>query len=331
MLLRSIATGDAWHWETFALLSGEAYRKKRMNKKNRTQDVAQVVVSDRVKFHHRDREYFGYVCKKGRTIATVVCDDQREFDVPYGMIAKIPGARQQPVHSSSDTARLQFHVNDRVRFDLRGRALHGAIARLNPKRAHIVCDDEREVQVPYTLLTRISTSDDPHRSAINRDAAALEAVSERAREWMARHALRHWSFQFDHGARRAGCCRYETQVISLSYEYAKHDSEAGILDTILHEIAHALVGKNHHHDALWRAKAIEIGCSGKRLHDIQFTPPRYIVRCAHDCWVAIAERRRRNCVCKTCRGKLEYITYTDERWDKERSRIAAKTNAAIPQ
>ena len=331
MLLRSVATGDAWDWETFALLSGEAYRKKRMNKKIQTQDAAQIVVSDRVKFHHRDREYFGYVCKKGRKVATVLCDDHREFDVPYGMIAKIPGAMQQPVQSHADTVRSRFHVNDRVRFDFKGRALHGTIARLNPKRAHIVYDDEREVQVPYTLLTLISTRDDPHRSAINRDDTALQAIAERARGLMARHALRHWSFQFDHGTRRAGSCLYETQVISLSYEYAKHDSEQGIRDTILHEIAHALVGKGHHHDALWRAKAIEIGCSGKRLHDVQFTPPRYIVRCRNDCWVATAERRRRNCVCKTCRGKLEYITYTEERWDKERSRIAARTNEAISQ
>ena len=302
-----------------------------MDEKLQTQLSTQVVVSDRVKFHYRNREYFGYVCKKGRKVATVLCDDQREFDVPYGMIAKIPGTRQQPVQGHADKLRLHFHVNDRVCFDFKGRALYGAIARLNPKRAHIVCDDEREVQVAYSLLTRISTNDDPHRTAINRDEAALQAIAERAREWMARHALRHWSFQFDHGARRAGSCQYETQVISLSYEYAKHDSEEGIRDTLLHEIAHALVGKGHHHDAVWRAKAIEIGCSGKRLHDVQFTPPRYIVRCRNDCWVATAERRRPNGVCKICRGKLEYITYTDERWDKERSRIAAKTNEAIPQ
>ncbi len=305
--------------------------KKRMNKENQTQNAAQVVVSDRVKFHHRGREQFGYVCKKGRKAATVVCDDRSEVKIPYGMIAKIPGAGQQPVQSHADKLRLQFQVNDRVRFDFKGRVLHGAIARLNPKRAHIVCDDEREVQVPYTLLTLISTSDDPHRTAINRDEAALEAIADRAREWMAQHALPHWSFQFDHGARRAGSCQYETQVISLSYEYAKRDSEQGIRDTLLHEIAHALVGKGHHHDALWRAKAIEIGCSGKRLHDAQFTPPRYIVRCANDCWVATAERRRRNCVCKTCRGKLVYVTYTEARWNKERSRIAAKTNEATPQ
>jgi SWI/SNF-related matrix-associated actin-dependent regulator 1 of chromatin subfamily A len=33
-------------------------------------------------------------------------------------------------------------------------------------------------------------------------------------------------------------------------------------DTILHEIAHAIVGPHHGHDEVWRGKAVEIGCTG---------------------------------------------------------------------
>ncbi len=36
-----------------------------------------------------------------------------------------------------------------------------------------------------------------------------------------------------------------------------------ILDTILHEIAHSLT-PNHHHDHIWKRKAISIGCNGER-------------------------------------------------------------------
>jgi hypothetical protein len=36
------------------------------------------------------------------------------------------------------------------------------------------------------------------------------------------------------------------------------------MDTILHEIAHALVGARHGHDRVWRATALRIGCSGTR-------------------------------------------------------------------
>ena len=37
-------------------------------------------------------------------------------------------------------------------------------------------------------------------------------------------------------------------------------------ESLLHEIAHALVGRKHNHDAEWKAKAREIGCTGERTH-----------------------------------------------------------------
>lgn len=37
-----------------------------------------------------------------------------------------------------------------------------------------------------------------------------------------------------------------------------------IRDTILHEIAHALVGPNHCHDLVWKAKCLEIGATPRR-------------------------------------------------------------------
>jgi hypothetical protein len=44
---------------------------------------------------------------------------------------------------------------------------------------------------------------------------------------------------------------------------ALHD-EREVRDTILHEIAHALVGPSHGHDAVWRRQALAIGSSGQR-------------------------------------------------------------------
>lgn len=34
------------------------------------------------------------------------------------------------------------------------------------------------------------------------------------------------------------------------------------MDTVAHEVAHALVGPAHGHDAVWRRKAVELGGSG---------------------------------------------------------------------
>jgi len=290
---------------------------------NQTNPSTKILVYDRVKFFHHNQEYLGYVCKKGRKYAYIVCDDQCEYKVPYDKLSKISGATQQQVHSRADQLRLQFQVNDRVSFELKRQVVQGVLTRLNPKRAHVLCDDDEEYQVPYGLLTVISTTQ--NGSAINQNAAELNAIAELARELMARHQLSHWSFQFDHGTKRAGCCHYKTQVISVSIEYAKHSSEAEIKDTILHEIAHALVGKAHNHDAVWKAKAVEIGCSGQRCHDVEFTPPRYIVKCQNNCWVATAERKRRGSVCKKCHGNLIYLTYTEERWDIEKRQVSMPT------
>ncbi len=43
-------------------------------------------------------------------------------------------------------------------------------------------------------------------------------------------------------------------------------SQGGRTDegTILHEIAHALVGPGHGHDSVWRTQALKIGCTGSR-------------------------------------------------------------------
>jgi predicted SprT family Zn-dependent metalloprotease len=284
----------------------------------------QIGVSDYVKFFNRNREYFGYVCKKGRKYAYIVCNDTSEFRVPYQRLYKICGAVKRQVLSHTDKLRIKFHVNDKVSFNFNDQALCGVITRLNPKRAHILGENEKEYQVPYALLTLLSSDLAMNATRKNRNEMELAAVAQLAQELLFRYQLDDWSFQFDYGTKRAGCCRYDNHVISLAYDFAKHASDAEIKDAILHEIAHALVGKEHHHDAVWKAKAVEIGCSGDRCHDFRFTPPRYIVKCENNCWVATAERRRRGRVCGQCHGKLIYTTYTEKRWFREREHVSAE-------
>jgi predicted SprT family Zn-dependent metalloprotease len=175
----------------------------------------------------------------------------------------------------------------------------------------VITDDEREYHVSYTVLQNVEAG---VIAAVTRTAEEIDAIAQQAHELLEQHHLSLWRFQFDNGRKRAGSCQYGTLVISLAYEFAKHASEEDIHDTLLHEIAHALVGKAHHHDDVWRTKAIAIGCSGRRCHELHFTPPRYIVQCERGCWVTTAERRRRNVRCRRCRGALLYHTYTDERW-----------------
>lgn len=81
---------------------------------------------------------------------------------------------------------------------------------------------------------------------------------------MRRHGLTGWKLVFDNAKTRAGICRAVPREIGLSRVLTELYSENEVRETVLHEIAHALVGPAHGHDAVWRAKAVQIGCSAER-------------------------------------------------------------------
>lgn len=91
---------------------------------------------------------------------------------------------------------------------------------------------------------------------------------------MRRHGLTGWRLVFDNAKTRAGICRAVPREIGLSRVLTQLHTEAEVRDTILHEIAHALVGPVHGHDPVWRAKALEIGCSALRC--VPGTAPRAV-------------------------------------------------------
>jgi len=92
----------------------------------------------------------------------------------------------------------------------------------------------------------------------------LRDVHTMATSLLRAHGLGTWHVGWDNARRRAGMCRYHTRTISLSRPLmALYDADQ-VREVLLHEIAHALVGPEHHHDAVWRAKARELGGTGRR-------------------------------------------------------------------
>ncbi|WP_245673843.1 MULTISPECIES: SprT-like domain-containing protein [Actinoplanes] len=81
---------------------------------------------------------------------------------------------------------------------------------------------------------------------------------------MVQHRLRGWRLVFDNAKSRAGVCRSDRKEIGLSRPLIGLYSPDQVRETILHEIAHALAGPRHGHDAVWRATAQRIGASGAR-------------------------------------------------------------------
>lgn len=145
--------------------------------------------------------------------------------------------------------------------------------------------------------------DNPDASDTQRPlAAALELGAE----LMRLHGLEGWKLKLDHARRRAGQCDYTAKTISLSRHYVRYAETAHIKDTILHEIAHALVGPHHGHDLVWRNKAREIGCSAMRCHSLNFSRAAWVMYCPKGCFTVERHRRKSGLVCANCKMPVSF-------------------------
>ena len=86
-----------------------------------------------------------------------------------------------------------------------------------------------------------------------------------AEEKLKEYGLADWSFRYNNAKRQLGLCSFSVKTIYLSRPITELNNETRVVNTILHEVAHALVGLGHGHDEVWQAKAKEIGCTGDRL------------------------------------------------------------------
>lgn len=136
-------------------------------------------------------------------------------------------------------------------------------------------------------------------------------------ELMEKHNLirEGWRFQFDNAKSRFGCCKYYPKLITLSRKLVELNEEDKVVDTILHEIAHALTPGEGHNE-VWRKKAIEIGSSGNRCYSVEVVSPesKYIAKCKNCGFVYKREKMAiKNSSCGKCsrtydhRLKLEWV------------------------
>ena len=141
----------------------------------------------------------------------------------------------------------------------------------------------------------------------------LSSVQLLANRLLKDHELykKGWRFRFDRAKRRAGSCRFSDKEITLAKAYAEQGDLKDIKNTILHEIAHALVGPKDAHNAIWKQKALEIGCDAERCHDVIFSKPKYLLTCGNNCFEVARYRVNQNFlqskICIKCRGKLLII------------------------
>lgn len=75
---------------------------------------------------------------------------------------------------------------------------------------------------------------------------------------MQAHGMRFWGFRFDNHKRRFGVCNYRENYIGLSWPVCQLNADADIIDTIKHEIAHALT-PGADHGRVWKLQAMIVG------------------------------------------------------------------------
>ena len=98
----------------------------------------------------------------------------------------------------------------------------------------------------------------------------VSTATKLAHQLMDQHGLieKGWTFRISRATSCFGQCRQgifgkkrkKIKEISLSGPLTEINTEVEVRDTILHEIAHAIVGPGHGHDWKWKQCCRKIGC-----------------------------------------------------------------------
>lgn len=126
--------------------------------------------------------------------------------------------------------------------------------------------------------------------------ADIQLIAELAdsalEDW--KNELPHWNWQWNNNVSRLGCCKYDMQTIFLSLPWTKKVDDDEALDTLLHELAHAIVfmryginaiRRDGYHGRLWQKVCVELGVIPNRLTrtDVKMSDldvvPKWLVKC----------------------------------------------------
>jgi predicted SprT family Zn-dependent metalloprotease len=88
-------------------------------------------------------------------------------------------------------------------------------------------------------------------------------VTRLANFYLNQAGLTGWKIAFSNAAGRGGSCSYKTKTLRFSRLYMKASTEAGTRNTITHEVAHAIAGSGHGHDAVWKRIHKSMGGTGQ--------------------------------------------------------------------
>ena len=190
-----------------------------------------------------------------------------------------------------------------VSFPTKNGKMTGEVQKLLKKYARVVTDPSNGAwKVPYGIMTVEDRKINPE--------ITLKEIHEFALLEMKEYELDDWKFGFDLAQVRGGVCKHRKKEISLSVSYCCAASREDVLDTVLHEIAHALAGFKVGHGPKWKKICKAIGCSGKVYHTTIHGKDRWEGTCpCGRSWtrMKLSQRSKKYAICPKCD---ENITWT---------------------
>ncbi|TQV82756.1 SprT-like domain-containing protein [Aliikangiella coralliicola] len=112
--------------------------------------------------------------------------------------------------------------------------------------------------------------------------------------------LSEWTVNFDNAKRRAGICRADKKEISISLCHINNNAQDVVLDTLLHEFAHAIAHELYGeigHGAKWKSVALKLGATPKATGKFSMpaAPWKLVTYCKESKTVdVVASRYRKN-------------------------------------
>lgn len=142
----------------------------------------------------------------------------------------------------------------------------------------------------------------------------LKLVLTLMRYHLDQHGLTDWGCRISVHHRKVGMCCYAKRLIYVSKWHVMHSRMEQVLDTIMHEVAHAL-NPGHGHDEVWQECARQLGATPHAcMQEPSMIPAVWTAVCAI-CNRKYTKRRlltrmRQRYYCTVCgpeRGRLAWV------------------------
>lgn len=145
-------------------------------------------------------------------------------------------------------------------------------------------------------------------------ATNLARIEARAAALFEEYGITGWTFGWDRAKSRRGVCNYTDRKITMSKALALLSTFEESEQTLIHEVAHAIVGSGHGHGPVWRRQARAMGHSGSRTSRRAVEVPKtYTGRCPNGHESGRHRRPKQPVSCGRCSSRFNpayLITWT---------------------